>query len=666
MKLQRFTSWLLACTLVTILSGQSLAQAQAGEKVDVLIGFRGGANAEDVALVQAVGAQVKFVYRIIPAIAASVPEAALAGLALDRRVTVIEQDGIVFAIDHTTTAGSAELDNTWGVKHIGSGAVHSGGNSGTGVKVAVIDSGIDYTHPDLSANYAGGYDFVNNDSDPMDDNGHGTHVAGTVAAVADAAGVIGVAPGAALYAVKVLSADGSGAWSGVIAGLDWCVQNGIQISNNSYGSGSDPGSLVQAAFDNAAAAGLLNVAAAGNSGTPPGKGNNVGYPARYDSVVAVAATDQNDKRASFSSTGDTVELAAPGVNINSTLLGGGYGTASGTSMASPHVAGVAALVIGSGITDSNSNGRINDEVRLVLQNTADDLGDAGLDTQYGFGLVDADEAAPAPTTAGTIAGTVTDASTGLPLAGASVGTDTGQTTTTAADGTYSISNVPTGTRSVTASASGYQSETQSVSVLDGQSSTADFALNPIPVGSVAGTVVDSSTSAAISGATVTLDTGETATTDAAGNYSISNVPTGTRTVSASASGYSSASQSVEVAQDTTTTANFALDQVTTATTAIVSSVSYATAGGKNSDKDLYVTVTVVNNLGDPVGGASVSLTLSHDGGSSWAGSGSTDSNGQLTLKLTNAPAGCYTTTVNDVVAAGLTWDGVTPANNFCK
>jgi len=169
----------------------------------------------------------------------------------------------------------------------------------------------------------------------------------------------------------------------VIAALEWAVANGIQVTNNSYGSSGDPGETVKAAFDNAEAAGVLHVAGAGNSGNPPGRGDNVIYPARYASVIAVAATDQNDKRARWSSTGPDVELAAPGVAINSTLLGGGYGEKQGTSMASPHVAGTAALVIAAGVTD----------VRGQLQVTADDLGNPGLDPLYGYGLVDADEAA---------------------------------------------------------------------------------------------------------------------------------------------------------------------------------------------------------------------------------------------------------------------------------
>jgi hypothetical protein len=133
------------------------------------------------------------------------------------------------------------------------------------------------------------------------------------------------------------------------------------------------------------------VASAGNSGNPPGKGDNISYPAAYDSVIAVAATEQSDKRASWSSTGSELELAAPGVDIYSTYKGGGYATLSGTSMASPHVAGTAALVWAKNPTWSN------DAVRTQLQNTADDLGAIGWDSKYGYGLVDAAGAAEVET-----------------------------------------------------------------------------------------------------------------------------------------------------------------------------------------------------------------------------------------------------------------------------
>jgi subtilisin len=377
---------LAATALVAFLAaGASAAPGQ----VDVLIGFSSPPNAEDVAIVRAIGGRVKHVHRIVPAIAASVPEAALNGLARDRRVRVIEADGLFHAINHTAPSNSAELNNTWGVKHIGAGQVHASGITGVGVKVAVLDTGVDYTHPDLAGRIAGGYDFINNDSDPMDDHGHGTHVAGTVAANADGSGVVGAAPAVQVYALKVLGANGSGSFSAVIAALDWCVANEVHISNSSLGANQDPGTIVRAAFDNAAAAGVLHIAAAGNSGNSSAKGNSVSFPARYDSVVAVGATTQGDTRATFSSTGPAVELSAPGASINSTRLGGGYALFSGTSMASPHVAGVAALVIASGVGDLNGNGVINDDVRLILRESARDLGAVGRDNEYGFGLVDA-------------------------------------------------------------------------------------------------------------------------------------------------------------------------------------------------------------------------------------------------------------------------------------
>ncbi|MFC2032325.1 S8 family serine peptidase [Chloroflexota bacterium] len=376
-KLLLMTAVILA--LVVSLIGPATVAASPPEMVKVLIGFDRQPGSDEVAIVRGAGGAIKHTYHLVPAIAASIPEPAIQGLLRNPRVTSIEPDITVYAIDD-------ELDNTWGVKHIGAGIVHDGSNKGTGVKIAIIDSGVDYDHPDLNDNYAGGWDFVNNDGDPMDDDGHGTHVAGTIAAEDNNVGVVGVAPEARIYALKVLGADGSGSYSDVIAALEWAVDNGIQVTNNSYGSSSDPGETVKEAFDNAYAAGVLHVAAAGNNGVPPGRGDNVIYPARWGTVIAVSATDGSNIRAKWSSTGPDVELAAPGVNINSTRLGGGYIGMSGTSMASPHVAGTAALVIAAGITGNNA-------VRQQLIDTADDLGDTGLDPSYGYGLVDADEAA---------------------------------------------------------------------------------------------------------------------------------------------------------------------------------------------------------------------------------------------------------------------------------
>lgn len=185
--------------------------------------------------------------------------------------------------------------------------------------------------------------------------------------------------------------NGNGDWADVIAALQWIYDYNavdgpdILVTNNSYTDSAYPGDTVRDAFQALYDQGVLHVAAAGNSGKR-GRINTMGYPARFSSNIAVAATDKTDARASFSSVGNEMEVAAPGVDINSTLPGGGYGLKSGTSMASPHVAGVAALVIASGVTGP-------DPVRQRLKGTADDLGKGGWDTETGYGLVDADEAA---------------------------------------------------------------------------------------------------------------------------------------------------------------------------------------------------------------------------------------------------------------------------------
>src|SRR3989338_5765281 len=379
---------------VVLLSSQVQAAENNSNRVDVFVSFDKTPGASERAIVERAGGTVRHSYTLVPAIAASVPESVIQGLQNSPHVTSVELDGTVYAVD-------VELDNAWGVKRVGSGTVHDGGNKGTGVKIGIIDSGVDYNHQDLNAVYAGGHDFVNNDTDPNDVYGHGTHVAGTACAEDNGLGVVGVAPGCALYSLRVLNDSGSGPWSATIAAMEWAVANGLQVVNLSLGSSQDPGSTVKAAFDNAEAEGLVIVAAGGNSGNPPGNGNNVIYPAKYASVIAVAATDKNDTRPSWSSTGEEIELAAPGVSVLSSwndgdsphntqpfiLDGDWYKEGSGTSMASPHVAGAAALVIAAGVTDSNGNGRINDEVRAILNSTADDIGAVGKDTHYGYGLV---------------------------------------------------------------------------------------------------------------------------------------------------------------------------------------------------------------------------------------------------------------------------------------
>jgi adhesin HecA-like repeat protein len=356
----------------------SSALAEPPDMVKVLIGFKSHPGPDEEALVHSKGGEVKRTYRIVPAIAARVPSQALAGLRKNPNITAVEPDLEVHVID-------AELDNTWGVKRIGAGTIHDSGNKGYWVKVAVLDTGIDTDHPDLTYDPTCSTSFV--DGEALEDgHGHGTHTAGTVAALDNDTGVVGAAPDVTLCIYKVLSNSGSGNYSDIIAALEQAVADGVQITNNSYGGSGDPGSIVKAAFDNSYAAGVLNIAAAGNNGNAEGTGDNCIFPARWDSVVAVAATTQSDVRPYFSSTCPEVELAAPGYQIRSTVPGGGYGIMSGTSMASPHVAGTAALVLAA------HRDWTNNEVRFQLQSTALDLGSPGRDVHYGYGLVDAVEA----------------------------------------------------------------------------------------------------------------------------------------------------------------------------------------------------------------------------------------------------------------------------------
>jgi subtilisin len=381
------------CGLVAALAAviTSSVDAAPPDKVDVIIAFKRPPTASDQALVRGLGGAIKGTYRIVPAMAATVPSVAIQGLQRNPNVERVESDIAVFAYS-LNDGEPAEYSSAWGVDRLDARVVHLAGNTGAGVGIAICDTGSG-PHSDLDPNVAGRYNCLSGacslDPGQKDGNGHGTHVAGSALAKQNGSGVVGMAPDASLYSFQVLNSSGSGSFSNIIAALDYIVSYnaslGIRVANFSLGSSSDPGLTVKQAFDNAYAAGVLCIAAAGNSGNPPGKGDNVGYPARYPSVVAVAATDQNDRRASFSSTGSAVDLSAPGVAIRSTWLNGGLNIISGTSMATPHVTGAAALVFASGVvSDTDGLYGTANEVRKRLEDTALSLGSAGW---YGKGLV---------------------------------------------------------------------------------------------------------------------------------------------------------------------------------------------------------------------------------------------------------------------------------------
>ncbi len=225
----------------------------------------------------------------------------------------------------------------WGIARVKAPAAWAT-SRGKGVKLVVIDTGIDMTHPELSGIIKGGWNAISTAATFNDDNGHGTHCSGTIAAKDDDQGVVGVAPQIDLYGVKVLDANGSGTFDDVIAGMLWAVENKMEVASMSLGAGSGNQALADA-VEAMRKGGVILIAAAGNSG------GSVGFPAAYPGAIAVAASDKTDKLASFSSRGPQVAVIAPGVDVKSTYMGGGYDTLSGTSMATPHVAGLTALYV---------------------------------------------------------------------------------------------------------------------------------------------------------------------------------------------------------------------------------------------------------------------------------------------------------------------------------
>ncbi|MEB3236925.1 MAG: S8 family peptidase [Candidatus Sericytochromatia bacterium] len=267
----------------------------------------------------------------------------------------------------------------WGFDRIGARRAWSRTRGVPGVRVAVVDSGVDGTHPDLRGRLGPGIDLVDGDTDPADPNGHGTHVAGIIGATADdGLGISGVAPGVTLVPVRVMDAQGEGTVARVCEGIIKAADLGADVINLSIGSRE--GALAkQASVDHALAKGSVVVAAMGNSASW-----QAFYPAACRGVLAVGATSPGDGLADYSNYGVWMTLVAPGTRILSTLPRGRWWPLSGTSMAAPHVAGVAALV------RSLAPGMAPAEVATSLRRGAEDLGPPGPDERHGAGLLNAE------------------------------------------------------------------------------------------------------------------------------------------------------------------------------------------------------------------------------------------------------------------------------------
>ncbi|WP_226039768.1 S8 family peptidase [Natrinema sp. DC36] len=314
-------------------------------------------------------------------VVAEVPSTRLDELRGDRRVASVEDDeetGIPSnwspsLSDFLNPPGGSDCFGhpdqrpSWGVERIGADAVES---DGSGVNVGILDTGIESDHCSLSVE--GGRNFTDDGTpgDYEDRHGHGTHVAGVAGAPDNDLGVVGVAPGANLYAVKVLGDDGSGRYSELIAGIDWCMSNDVELISMSLG-GEAESSTMDRAIEAAHSAGHLLLCAAGNEGNG-GNGScdaeTMTYPATHEDVIAVTAMDEDDTLASYSSVGSGVDLLAPGTAVTSTTVDNEYAEASGTSIACPYVTGVAALVWE--IREEEGPGP-NEPVREILAETAE-------------------------------------------------------------------------------------------------------------------------------------------------------------------------------------------------------------------------------------------------------------------------------------------------------
>lgn len=306
--------------------------------------------------------------KVLKGFSAKISSQVLEKIKADPRVEFVSEDRLVFASERPVDPLVALAQATpTGITRVGAVGLT---NKGTNIGVAVIDTGINLTHPDLASNIVANKSCIKGKRNANDDNGHGTHVAGTIAAIDNESGVVGVAPESKLIAVKVLNSQGSGTWSQIICGIDWVTANAtaynIKVANMSLGGGGSSDNncgnsnndALHRAICNSRNAGITYVVAAGNSGANA----STSVPAAYDDAVitvsALADSDgalwglgsstsygPDDTFATFSNYGSVVDIGAPGVSIYSTYKNGGYAALSGTSMASPHVAGAAALYL---------------------------------------------------------------------------------------------------------------------------------------------------------------------------------------------------------------------------------------------------------------------------------------------------------------------------------
>ncbi len=637
-------------TIVFAASPGSPAPASGFSSQQILVKFKPGTSLPEAAQIhRQLGGQVKETIPGIGVQVVTVPKgrnvAKANAYSSNARVAYAEPD---FVAEVVGSPDDPRFGSQWGMVKVQASQAWEVTTGSSSINIAILDTGVDLDHPDLANKVISSIDFSH--SGTVDDiHGHGTHVAGIAAAMTNnGIGVAGLGYTATIMNVKVLGDTGAGAYSWIVSGIIWAVDNGAEVINMSLG-GSSPSSTLEDAINYAWSKGVVVVAAAGNYGNTAPL-----YPAYYTNCIAVAATDSLDRLAGWSNYGDWVDVAAPGVGIYATLKNNGYGYKSGTSMASPHVAGLAALVFTT-LSDTNGDGKFNDEVRSRIEASCDDISISGI----GSGRINAARAVDSvPVPPGAITGQVTDAEDGSAISGAQV-SDGIRTALTDAAGMYTIDDVSPGSYQVTASREGYETSSLTVNVLSGSIAVVDFSLNEVILpGSITGSVTDAEDGSPIAGATVSDGT-RTATTDASGKYNIADVPPGTYQVTAGKEGYVNVTLTATVVSGGTTVMNFSLNPKPDPINIMwVDSIRFIKCG-----KNLFVEVSIATASGVVVG-ADVDLSLVCSTGGLWNFSGTTNTAGLVKFKLGKAPVGSYVTTVTSLTCSGFTWDstkGITAA-----
>jgi uncharacterized repeat protein (TIGR01451 family) len=430
------------------------------------------------------------------------------------------------------------------------------GIDGSGVVVANMDSGVDWQHTALLTKYRGyspkglhvhpGNWFCATDegySYPGDGYGHGTHTMGTI--VGD--GGIGVAPGAQWIAAKIFHNQGHSYDSWIHAGFQWLLDpdgdpatdDAPDVVNNSWGSDYGADQTFLSDVQALRAAGILPVFSSGNAGP---YGRTVGSPGSFAESFTVGATDTDDVIASFSSRGPSPwgetkpDVSAPGTNIRSSLPGGGYGESQGTSMAAPHVTGLAALLF------QAQPGLSLSAVEQAMTGNAVPLGDPIPNNDYGWGRIDAYNAVLSISSAGALSGVVENAAGGASISGATVtavnrDTSLSAQATTAADGSYALGLAP-GRYDATAEAFGYNPQTEGpILILTSTTTTQDFDLTAKPTGTLTGRVTEEGTGSPLAATITVLTTPVTVNTNPATGYYTTSLPTGTYALKATSPGH---------------------------------------------------------------------------------------------------------------------------------